>query len=224
MPSFVLQLTQEDKLKKGRCLTMDIEKLLTNLRKNRYEATYFATKEEAAAYLNQKIDGKKVGLGDSLTLNALGLYESLSKHNEVHDVQNSPENHGLAFADYAKATLLTDIFLTSVNAIAATGELVNMDGTGNRVAASLFGHEKVYFVAGVNKVCENLDKAIWRVRNVAAPQNCHRKHKKTPCAVKGDHCYNCSSPERICNGLLIEFKKMSNMDMEVVLIGEELGL
>lgn len=202
---------------------MDIEQVLANLRKNRFEASYFATKEEASTYLNSKIDGKVVGLGDSQTILALGLYESLSKHNEVHDVAHSPINAGKTFADYAKTTLLTDIFLCSANAVAATGEVVNMDGTGNRVAASLFGHEKVYYVVGINKICPDLDKAIWRVRNVAAPQNAKRKHKKTPCAIKGDKCYNCMSPERICNGLLIEFKKMSNMDMEVVIIGEELG-
>lgn len=203
---------------------MDLEKLMTNLKQNRYEVSYFATKEEAAAYLNGKIDGKKVGLGDSMTLKALNLDAALGTHNEVHNVQNSPINSGKTFAEYAKSTLLTEIFLTSLNALAETGELVNMDGIGNRVAASIFGHEKVYFVVGTNKVCPTLEQAIWRVRNVAAPKNCHRKNKKTPCAAKADKCYNCSSPERICNGLLIEYKKMTAMDMEVVLIDEELGL
>ena len=120
--------------------------------------------------------------------------------------------------------MLTDVFLCSVNALTEDGILVNMDGTGNRVAAALFGHEKVYYVAGVNKICPDLDHAIWRLRNIAAPRNCLRKHKATPCAKWGDRCYNCASPERICNGLLIEFKKMSNMEMEVVLVGECLGL
>jgi hypothetical protein len=166
------------KWKKERWMLMDIEQVLANLRKNRFEASYFATKEEASVYLNSKIDGKVVGLGDSQTILALGLYESLGKHNEVHDVAHSPINAGKTFADYAKTTLLTDIFLCSANAVAATGEVVNMDGTGNRVAASLFGHEKVYYVVGINKICPDLDKAIWRVRNVAAPQNAKRKHKK----------------------------------------------
>ena len=76
----------------------------------------------------------------------------------------------------------------------------------------------------MNKICPDLDHAIWRLRNIAAPRNCLRKHKATPCAKRGDRCYNCASPERICNGLLIEFKKMSNMEMEVVLVGECLGL
>jgi len=202
---------------------MEITKVLEALRKNRYEASYFDTKEEAAAYLDSKIDGKVVGLGDSQTLIALKLYELLKKHNEVHDVQQSPEAQGMGFKEYAKTTMLTDIFLCSANAMTEDGVVVNMDGTGNRVAASIFGHEKTYYVVGVNKICPDLETAIWRIRNIAAPKNCHRKHKKTPCAIKGDRCYNCSSPERICNGLLIEYKKMSNMDMEVVIIGEELG-
>lgn len=202
---------------------MEIEKVLKSLRGNRYEASYFNTAEEAADYLDSKIDGKIVGLGDSQTLIALGLYEKLKIHNEVRDVQKSPEAQGMGFKEYAKQTMLTDIFLCSANAMTEDGIIVNMDGTGNRVAASIFGHEKVYYVVGINKICPTLEAAIWRIRNIAAPKNCHRKHKKTPCAIKGDKCYNCSSPERICNGLLIEYKKMSNMDMEVVLIGQELG-
>lgn len=202
---------------------LDMEKILAAFRRNRYEASYFATKEEAAAYLDSRIDGKVVGLGDSQTLLALDLYTRLGKHNIVHDVQQSPEAQGMGFKEYAKTTMLTDVFLCSANAVTEDGIVVNMDGTGNRVAAAIFGHEKTYYVVGINKICPDLESAIWRVRNVAAPKNCHRKHKKTPCAIKGDHCYNCSSPERICNGLLIEYKKMSNMDMEVVFIGESLG-
>ena len=186
--------------------TPDIERVLQGLRANRFEAHYCADAAEARAYLNDKIDGKKVGIGDSETLRKLELHEALAAHNQVHNV------------------LLTDVFLCSVNALTEDGILVNMDGTGNRVAAALFGHEKVYYVAGVNKICPDLDHAIWRLRNIAAPRNCLRKHKATPCAKRGDRCYNCASPERICNGLLIEFKKMSNMEMEVVLVGECLGL
>ena len=204
--------------------TPDIERVLQGLRANRFEAHYCADAAEARAYLNGKIDGKKVGIGDSETLRKLELHEALAAHNQVHNVLGSPINKGTTFFEYAKGTLLTDVFLCSVNALTEDGILVNMDGTGNRVAAALFGHEKVYYVAGVNKICPDLDHAIWRLRNIAAPRNCLRKHKATPCAKRGDRCYNCASPERICNGLLIEFKKMSNMDMEVVLVGECLGL
>ena len=203
---------------------MDIEKVLEAFRKNRYEASYFSTAAEATDYLDSKIDGKLVGVGDSMTLVKLGISERLKKHNDVKDVKDSPAFTGKGFAEFAKCTLLTDIFLCSANAITEDGIVVNMDGTGNRVAAAIYGHEKTYYVVGINKLCPTLEDAIWRVRNVAAPRNAQRKHKKTPCAIKGDKCYNCSSPERICNGLLIEYKKMTNIDMEVVIIGEELGL
>jgi len=108
--------------------------------------------------------------------------------------------------------------------MAETGELVNIDGTGNRVAASLFGHQKVYFVIGTNKIEPTLEKAVWRARNVAAPINAKRFNADTPCAKKGDRCYDCSSPERICNALVIYLKKMNDIeDVEIILIDEELG-
>ena len=117
-----------------------------------------------------------------------------------------------------------DVYLLSANAIAEnTGEILNIDGTGNRVASSLFGHRKVYLVAGRNKVSPDYDSALWRLRNVVAPKNAQRLGRKTPCAAKGDRCYNCDSPERICNGLVVLYKKMRAMDMEVVLIDQELG-
>ena len=120
--------------------------------------------------------------------------------------------------------MTADVYLLSANAIAeSTGEILSIDGTGNRVSSTLFGHRKVYFVAGKNKVSEDFDKALWRLRNVVAPKNAQRLGRKTPCAVKGDKCYNCSSPERICRGLVVHYKKMNSMDMEVVLVDQELG-
>ena len=120
---------------------------------------------------------------------------------------------------------LHTVFLTSANAAAETGELVNIDGTGNRISGSLFGHRKVYFVIGVNKICPTLDNAIFRARNVAAPKNVERHHYKNGCSFFNyKKCCDCSAPDRICNALVIYYKKMRNMDMEVVIINEELGL
>lgn len=198
------------------------KKLIENLQKNRYAVSVFASAAEAADYLDRVIDGKSVGFGDSQTLAAMDLFARLSRHNRVTDPQNAPE--GMDFLRTAKRSLDTEIYLTSVNAVAETGEMVNLDGTGNRVAGSLFGHEKVYFVVGCNKVMPTLSDAVDRVRNVAAPRNAMRLNKRTPCAVRGDRCYDCASPDRICNGLMIHYKKMSNMDMEIVLIDEPLGL
>ena len=198
-----------------------LERTAEALRKRGYEVACFETGEEAATYINSKIDGFTVGFGDSETMLNLGLYERLSKHNEVYDPKHPKEGKG--FYDTARICLTTEIFLTSVNGIAETGEMVNIDGTGNRVAGSLYGHRKVYFVAGRNKIAPTLEEAAYRARNVAAPKNAARHQYKTPCAVHEDRCYDCSSPNRICNAQVIYWRKMNHMEMEVVLINEELG-
>ena len=111
----------------------------------------------------------------------------------------------------------------SVNGLAETGELINIDGSGNRVASTLYGHEKVYLVIGRNKLAPTYDEALWRARNIAAPKNAQRMGRKTPCAVKGDRCYDCKSPDRICRGLVVLWEAMMGMEMEVVLVDEDLG-
>ena len=118
----------------------------------------------------------------------------------------------------------TDVYLTSVNALAQTGEIVNIDGVGNRVAATLFGHQKVYYLVGRNKLTEDEAQAVWRARNVAAPQRAQQMGAKTPCAEKADRCYDCKSPGRICRGLVTLWGPMLGMEAEVLLIDEELGL
>ena len=200
---------------------MDISRVLENFRNNGFEASYFETKEEALAYLNEKIDGTTVGFGGSMTLNEMGLIDSLETHNEVISHWSVPE--GMTVSQVLDKAMRTDVYLTSANGASEKGELVNIDGTGNRVGSTLFGHNKVYFVLGINKFEENLDKAIYRARNVSAPPNAKRLGKNTPCAVKGDRCYDCNSPERICRGLVVHYRKMSSCDIEVVIIGEKLG-
>ncbi len=96
--------------------------------------------------------------------------------------------------------------------------------TGEAATASmLYGHEKLYLVAGRNKLAATYDEALWRARNIAAPKNAQRLEKKTPCAVKGDKCYDCKTPERICRGLAVLWRPMSGMETEVILIDEDLG-
>lgn len=200
---------------------MDIRALAKRLEKNNYVVSCFEKKEDAVAYLEESIRGKSIGFGGSRTLLELRLDDILSRHNTVYCPESSPqESRGEA----VMGAMTAQVYMTSVNAVAETGELVNIDGAGNRVAASLFGHEKTYFIVGTNKVEPNLEKAIWRARNIAAPQNAQRLGRKTPCAVKADKCYDCDSPDRICNGLMVHMKKMSRIEMEVVLINENLGL
>ena len=196
---------------------MAFEAVKKNLEERGFRVSTFATAAEAADYLNSAIDGVTVGFGGSLTLKEMGLYEKLSEHNQViwHWV-NGLETRGEAAG--------TDVYLTSVNGLTEDGQLINIDGAGNRVASTLFGHKKVYFVIGKNKLAPTYDEALWRARNIAAPKNAQRLGKKTPCAVNGDRCYDCKSPDRICRGLVVHWGPMMGMEMEVVLVDEELGL
>ena len=194
-------------------------------RRNRYDVSRFAERTAAADYLSAEIRGKRVGFGDSETLRALSLYERLTVHNEVIDPPRAGHVGGIeAFLAAGREALMTDVFLLSANAITEEGQILNMDGAGNRVAGSLFGHEKTYFVVGINKLVPDIAAGIERIHRIAAPRNAHRKGKKTPCAKDGTRCYDCAALERICNALTIHYKKMSYRPMELVLIEEELGL
>lgn len=200
---------------------MELKQVANALEKNRYQVNIFVSAAQASAYLNHILDELTVGFGDSETLSQMGLYRTLSTHNTVLDPKQSVNNDD--FLRIAKDCLTTEVFITSVNGLTADGVLVNLDGTGNRVAGALFGHRKVYYVIGRNKIAVDLEQAIWRVRNIAAPKNAQRLQLRTPCAIRGDKCYNCASPDRICNGLLIQMKKMNDIAMEVLLIDEDLG-
>lgn len=197
---------------------MDLAALKEQLLQKGYNVSIFHSLDATTDYLDGKIHGKTVGFGDSATLLSMGLAQKLATHNQVYDPQQVDAKD---FLTVAKQAMDTDVFLTSVNAMAETGELVNIDGTGNRVAGSLFGHKIVYFVVDTTKLEPTLDLAIWRARNIAAPMNAKRLHLKTPCAIKGDRCYNCNSPDRICNGMVIHLHKMDDTEMEIVLIHQK---
>ena len=196
----------------------NFEQVQKNLEARRYKVKVFASAAEAADYLDAQIDGATVGFGGSGTLNAMGIYERLETHNTVFWHWKQP-------ADEARrAAMQTQVYLTSANGLAESGEIVNIDGTGNRVSATLFGHEKVYFVIGRNKLAPTYEAAVYRARNVAAPQRARQLGKKTPCAVNADRCYDCQSPERVCRGLVTLWGPMLGMETEVLLVDEGLGL
>lgn len=196
---------------------MSFEAVKRNLEARGFRVKVFATGAEAAAYLNGAIDGVSVGIGGSLTVQELGLGDTLAAHNELHwHWSGGPEERPRAAA--------AQVYITSANGLAETGEIINIDGAGNRVASTLYGHQKVYFVIGRNKLAPTYDEALWRARNIAAPKNAQRLGKKTPCAIKGDRCYDCRSPERICRGLVVLWGPMLGIDTEVILVDEELGL
>ncbi len=200
---------------------MDLQAIAATFQKHGFETSVFDSAADAAAYLNGKIDGMSVSYGGSMTVSQMGLLDMLKTHNDVIGHWDIPE--GMSRQEvYAKAAV-TDVYLCSANGASETGELVNIDGHGNRVSSALFGHKKVYFIVGVNKFAPTLEEAMWRARNIASPKNAQRLGRKTPCALKGDKCYDCSSPERICNGFVIHAHKLSSCDTEIVLVNEALG-
>lgn len=196
---------------------MDLEKTRKSLELRGFRVSTFDTGKAAAAYLASQISGCTVGFGGSKTLEALGLFETLSENNTVFWHWKAPGKETLHCAAFA------DIYLSSANAISEDGEIFNIDGTGNRVASTLYGHGRLYIVAGTNKICPDFDAALYRARNTAAVKNCARFGKKTPCQVDG-RCHDCRGPERICRALTVLWAPMNGVDTEVVLIGEELGM
>ena len=197
----------------------DFTTVKKNLEFKRFHVSAFATAEEAADYLDRSIDGVSVGIGGSVTAEQMGLYEKLSGHNRVF-WHWRPESA----ADPRREAMTADMYITSVNGMAETGELINIDGNGNRVASSLYGHKKVWFIVGRNKLAPTYEAAVYRARNVAAPQRARQLGKKTPCAVKADRCYDCRSPERVCRALVTLWGPMLGMETEVLLVDEDLGL
>lgn len=200
---------------------MQFTEVKKNLEAHGFQVTCFETAEEATAYLDAAIDGKSVGFGGSVTLQQMGIYEKLATHNLTY--WHWILEDGESAAEMRKKAQDAQIYLSSVNGLAQTGELINIDGSGNRVSSILYGHEKVYFVIGVNKLAPDYEQALHRARNIAAPKNAKRLGCQTPCAAKADRCYNCSSPGRICRGLAVLWEAMIGMDMEVILINQELG-
>lgn len=200
---------------------MDFTALKQNLEARGYRVSVHETKEAAAAYLNGAIDGKTVGLGGSVTLHVMGIYERLATHNDCF--WHWRPRDGKSAKELRDSGNAAEIYLSSVNGIAETGEIINIDATANRVAAILYGHERVYLVVGKNKVAPDYEKALWRARNIASPKNAQRLGVKTPCAIAGDRCFDCKSEARICRTLSVLWEKPLGTDIEVLLIDEELG-
>lgn len=193
----------------------DFEKTVQSLERRGFTVRCFDTARQAADYLDGEIDQSSVAFGGSVTLQQMGLYPRLSAHNQV--IWHWEGGN-------IRDAIATDVYVTSVNGLAETGEIINIDGTGNRVASTLFGHQRVYFVVGANKIAPDYDAALWRARNIASPKNAQRLGKKTPCAAKGDRCYDCQSPERICRGLTVLWGPLTGAQVaEVLLVKEELG-
>jgi L-lactate utilization protein LutB len=205
---------------------LSVENTLGALERNGFDVVYYPSAEEALVGVLEMVpEGASVGLGGSVTLREMGLVDAL----EARGVEVA--NHWKAGREGAspeevmairRAHINSDVFITSTNAVSETGALVNIDGTGQRVAAMIFGPKKVIVVAGVNKITGDLEEGLWRASNIAAPMNARRLHPKTPCAETGE-CSDCMVPGRICGITTIIHRRPRRTPFTVVLVGEKLG-
>ena len=199
-------------------------RLIQQLEQRHYNAMYCKTAQEAVKTIVGLIpDGSSVAWGGSMTIRDMGLTKALHERAslEIWDRDLAPDRDA-AQAIYRK-TFSADYYLSSVNAISESGEIVNIDGNGNRVAAITFGPKHVILVVGINKVAQNLEAAISRARSLAAPVNMMRfADLNTPCKHDGT-CHDCKSPDSICNYIQIMRNSHPTGRHIVVIVGEELG-
>lgn len=197
--------------------------MIKNLKLRQIEGFYCSTSEEAKEKALSFIsNGDVIGYGGSMTIDEIGIMSSLRANNQIHFLDRATCNGSGEMKQLYRDTFSSNVYFMSTNAITLNGELVNIDGTGNRVASLIYGPDKVIIIAGMNKVATSVEEAITRVRNVSSPMNCIRLERSTPCAVTGT-CANCLSPDCICSDIVIT-RRSSNPDrIKVILVGEELG-
>ncbi len=188
-----------------------------------FKAIYLRDRESAVEEVLRQVSPKqRIGTGGSVTIRELGILERLEA--QGHSLYNhwKPGLSKEVVLEIRKSQMTSDCFLSSVNAITLNGELVNIDGIGNRVNSIHFGPGKVILVAGFNKIVEDIQEAIKRIRNVSAPLNARRLNIDVPCARLGK-CVDCNSPNRICRIISIIERRPSLTDILIIIVGEELG-
>lgn len=182
-----------------------------------------AAKDVVLEKIIPKTGAKSVSWGGSVTFVATGLYEVLKERSDMevldtYDKSLSPEEA----LERRRQSLLVDLYITGTNAVTESGQLVNLDMIGNRIGGITFGPKHVIILVGRNKISSDLDEALFRIKNYAAPVNTMRLDKKTPC-VKTAYCEECKSPDRICNTWTITEKSFPKGRVKIVLINDDLG-
>ena len=197
--------------------------LVKNLQNRHFEAYYCADKDEALKKALELIpEGSSVGWGGAMSCEQIGLMQALHAGNYRpmdRSLAKTPEEREQMMRDM----LLTDVFLTGANGLSLDGQMVNIDGNGNRVAAIVYGPKSIIVVAGMNKVEDTLEAAVNRARTVAAPANNMRFGNDNPCSVTGA-CANCKNEKCICNQILITRNCRPVGRIKFILVGEDLGL
>ncbi|NLG82960.1 MAG: lactate utilization protein [Bacilli bacterium] len=199
-----------------------IEKTIKNLEKNNMKCFFLEKKEEVIPLLENFIkEHDVVSVGGSVTLSQLGVIDYLRSLNITFLDRYAEGLTSDDLKEIFRKTFFADVFITSTNAICEDGTLYNVDGRGNRVAAMIYGPDKVIVIAGVNKIVKDLDEAIERVKNHAAPSNAKRLELNTPCTLT-NKCSDCESKERICRNYVLIKKPQPNR-IYVILVNETLG-
>ena len=183
--------------------------LVQNLQNRHFEAYYCENKEKALEKALELIpEGASVGWGGAMSAQEIGLLDALEAGNWNAVGRNT--DGGM------------DVFITGANGLSLDGQMVNIDGLGNRVSAIIYGPKTVVVIAGMNKVVDTLEAAVQRARTVAAPINVQRLQKETPCAKTGV-CYDCKHEDCICNHIVITRHSRPTGRIQFVLVGEDLG-
>jgi len=197
-------------------------KAVESLKNRGYEAYYHPSREPARAGILESIPlDATIGFGGSMTLMEIGVLEALEARGNVL-ITGINEPLGPERTESRRRAMLSDVFLTGINALTTDGLIVNLDNSGNRVASMVFGPKRVIMVTGVNKIVDSLEHAVARVRNHAAVMNAGRLERNTPCRATG-RCIDCNSPERICRVLTIVERCPAATEVSVWIIGEALG-
>lgn len=202
---------------------IQIDSALESLEKHGFGAKFFASRAEAADYvMDIAADCSTVGIAGTHTVRALGVVARLEQAGKTLYDHWQLTIGTAEELECRKNQLVCDLFLSSVNAVTMTGEIVNRDGCGNRTNSMTFGPGKVMLVAGRNKVVTDLDAALTRIEETAAPIRAMSLNRKTPC-VKTGYCMDCDSPERICRVTSIIHRQPMFTDITVVIVDEDLG-
>lgn len=190
-----------------------MESIIKNFNNHGFITKFFENKDDAIIYLKKEINNEFVSFGGSMTLEELNLYEILKSQNKVlwHWKGDSREDARLA-----------DVFITSANAITRDGKILNIDGSGNRVAMTIFGPKKCFFIVGKNKIADNILDAYNRCKEVACVKNAKRLNLDLPC-VKLNKCVDCNNKNRICRAITILERPTTNMEVHLIIIDENLG-
>jgi len=200
-----------------------IELAASALKKNGFDVRVFGSSAETMQYiLDEAAERETIGLGGSMSLAEMGLPDRLADLKKTLLIHGRPGLTSDERLEIMRRQQVCDLFLAGTNALTLKGHLVNIDASGNRVCAMAFGPKRVIVVAGVNKIVNDLDSAMIRVKEVACPPNARRLGFDTPCAKTG-LCSDCESPQRICRIVTIIERCPRATDMTVCLVNEDLG-